>query len=350
MDETCSPEYCKLIPSFRWPASVPSYRNFCRNVPGPLLECPKRFLQARPSCLGGDVLGLLRTENTAGLEGEVLAVPRQPPAAGLARESRLLSPRSLAPIPRDSLLCSQSAHPSFSPTLARAGHLGVYHWPLACCRCSVPWGGLGTGDTLGFGLAGLGCQAESRRGRIRARIASPGGRQPGGAERGEAARTALRACATSPPLRACTARLAVRRGGQVVRRRSRKPKIAGSNPVRAWGGSWPLLILWHFSLLDSARASSGPSSNLLLNRLVTPRARQLSPSCAAPVGDRLHRLPCAAVGVVWPTGSRIFLWGRRSSRAAASVLRFPFKASCTGLARRLLPGCEGICEVRPVGA
>ena len=43
-----------------------------------------------------------------------------------------------------------------------------------------------------------------------------------------------RACAASPPLRASTASSAVRRGGQVVRRRSRKPKIAGSNPVRAW--------------------------------------------------------------------------------------------------------------------
>lgn len=57
------------------------------------------------------------------------------------------------------------------------------------------------------------------------RIAGPGG---AGAELG--ARHAPPAPAPPPPLRALPAPSAVRRGGQVVRRRSRKPKIAGSNP------------------------------------------------------------------------------------------------------------------------
>lgn len=60
----------------------------------------------------------------------------------------------------------------------------------------------------------------------------PAGRESWGAGPEEAHRP-LRACAASPPLRASSAPSAVRRGGQVVRRRSRKPKITGSNPVRA---------------------------------------------------------------------------------------------------------------------
>lgn len=81
-----------------------------------------------------------------------------------------------------------------------------------------------------------------------------------------------RACAASPPLRASTARSAVRRGGQVVRRRSRKPKIAGSNPVRACDRRWGFgrgrahvpapfpLLRGIFSFSGSVQASFNSSS------------------------------------------------------------------------------------------
>jgi hypothetical protein len=90
---------------------------------------------------------------------------------------------------------------------------------------------------------------------------TPGGRRPGpvsqsrsvgglcagaGPERG-AGLVRLPTRTTSPPLRASTSRSAVRRGGQVVRRRSRKPKIAGSNPVRAC--VWKRYFLVFSSLL-----------------------------------------------------------------------------------------------------
>lgn len=166
-------------------------------------------------------------------------LPRQPLAAGSEREGRPVAPGAWPPSLGTPCFVLQAPVRVFLPHL-RACHVGIHHRPLlACCWRAMPGDGLQVGDAPGFGRAGLGCHSEAGRGRIRAQIAGPAGQPPGGAERGEADSAALRACATSPPLRACTARLAVRRGGQVVRRRSRKPKIAGSNPVRAWGGSGP---------------------------------------------------------------------------------------------------------------